>query len=179
MTLVGVPTCLCAGPAHNVRFLEGSPGSVTATRHVTISRETALFFPILSVWVDNSDCPNFDTNTLDQLIATAAGLWTGVTEVSCSIDGVPVAGLTDPESTIYHVQSPAFSYTTAAKHNVLADVYGESCIGGGVTVYPAVADGVFLMLSPFKAGKHTIHWVGVVPGHLDVDLTYIVNVNGE
>ena len=34
-----------------------------------------------------------------------------------------------------------------------------------MTIYPAVADGVYLMLSPLSPGKHTIHFVGVVgPG---------------
>jgi len=34
--------------------------------------------------------------------------------------------------------------------------------GGGLTVYPAVAQGVYLMLAPLSPGKHTIHTEGVV-----------------
>ena len=33
---------------------------------------------------------------------------------------------------------------------------------GDFTIYPAVADGVYLMLAPLPPGKHTIHTVGVV-----------------
>jgi hypothetical protein len=129
--------------------------------------------------VDNSDCPNFDTNSVEQLIAAAAGNWSGVTSVFCKLDGVAVTGLDDPESTIYHVQASPFSYTTANKDNVLANIYGASCIGGGVTIYPAVADGAFIMLAPMKPGKHTIEFGGSVPGHLTVDLTYDVIVLPE
>jgi hypothetical protein len=80
---------------------------------------------------------------------------------SCTIDGVAVAGLEDPTNTIYDVVSPPFSYTTAEKDNVLAGFFGEPCIPGGLTVYPAVADGVYLMVSPFKPGKHTIRYTGI------------------
>jgi hypothetical protein len=89
------------------------------------------------------------------------GLWSGVTETSCAIDGVAVAGLDDPINTIYHVVSPPFSYTTAEHDNVLAGYFGASCIPGGLTIYPAVGDGVYLMLAPLSPGKHTIHTVGV------------------
>ena len=58
--------------------------------------------------------------------------------------------------------SPPFSYTTAEHDNVLAGYFGASCIPGDFTIYPAVADGVYLMLAPLSPGKHTVHTVGVV-----------------
>lgn len=157
---------ICSGPASAVRFLGGVyvpvVGGITErTNHISINSGTPLFFSILSIWVDNSGCP-FTTNTTDQLLAEAAQEWSGVTTISCSIDGVAVAGLTDPATTEYLVQSPAFSYTTATKDNVLAGYFGEPCVEGDTTIYPAVAEGAYLMLSPLKPGKHTIIIVGIV-----------------
>ena len=45
---------------------------------------------------------------------------------------------------------------------MLAGFFGASCIPGDFTIYPAVGDGVYLMLAPLPPGKHTIHTVGVV-----------------
>ena len=82
----------------------------------------------------------------------------------------------DPTNSVFNVVTPPFSYTTAEKDNVLVLAEGESCIPGGMTIYPAVADGMYLMLAPLSQGKHTIHFVGVA-GPLSspavkIDLTY-------
>lgn len=176
--LVGEPG-ICNGPASRVRFLAGAPGTTNETRHVIIPAETPLFFTILSVWVDNSGCPTFTSFTADELAAQAAGEWSAVTVTTCTIDGVPVAGLDNPTTTAYLVQAPPFSYTTAERGTVLAD-FGEPCIPGRLTVYPAVADGVYLMLSPLSPGKHSIHFVGVVgpvsSPFVEDDITYDITV---
>jgi hypothetical protein len=139
-------------------------GSHTVTNHIIVPAGTPLFFPVLNLWSDNGNCPlsAFTTFTADQLAAMNAGQWSAVTETSCTIDGVAVAGLDDPINTIYHVVSPPFSYTTAEHDNMLAGFFGASCIPGDFTIYPAMADGVYLMLAPLPPGKHTIHTVGVV-----------------
>jgi hypothetical protein len=184
LELVGGPG-ICDGPASQVRFLAGSllsSGQAAITNRVTVTDQTPLFFTILSVWDDNSGCP-FTTFTAEQLRATVEGDWSAVTVTTCTIDGVPVAGLKNPTNTMYHVQSPFFSYTTAERGNVLAGVFGDTCIGGGVTIYPAVADGVYLMLSPLKPGKHTIHTVGVVgplaSPFVVEDVTYDITVDRD
>lgn len=180
--LVGEPG-LCSGPASRVRFLAGAPGTTTETRQVTIPAETPLFFTVLSAWVDNSGCPMFTSFTADELAAQAAGLWSLVSLTTCTIDGVSVPGLSNPATTAYLVQAPPFSYTTAEKGNVLAGLYGEPCIPGGMTIYPAVADGVYLMLSPLSPGKHTIHFVGVVgpvsAPYVKQDITYNITVTHD
>lgn len=169
---------LSSGPiAGPVQFLAGAPGSVTTTRNVNLPAGTAVFFSILSTWDDNSDCPNFDTNTLAQLQATADGNWSLASEVSCTIDGVPVAGLDDPQTTSYYIQATPFSYVTATNDSVI----GLPCIPGGTTVSPAVADGVYLMSAPLTPGQHTIHFVGVV-GPINSpyeyqDITYNITVS--
>ena len=92
----------------------------------------------------------------------------------------PVWTTRPPQSIL--VQSPPFSYTTAEEGNFLAGIQGEPCIPGGMTVYPAVADGVYLMLSPLSPGKHTIHFVGVVGpdgAYLTQDITYDITVTRD
>ena len=80
----------------------------------------------------------------------------------CRYRAVPVQGLADPQHSPYRVQSPAFTYTVASHNNLLAAIFDGPCIPDGITVTPAVSDGVFLMLSPLSVGQHTIHFVGVV-----------------
>ena len=176
---------ICEGHASRVRFLGGafvpsSGGISIETNHVTILPHTPLFFPILNTWVDNTGCPTFTSFTAAELAADLAGAWSAVTVTTCTIDGVPVAGLANPTNTIYLAVSPPFSYTTAEKDNVLAGFFGENCIPGGMTVYPAVAEGVYLMLSPLSPGKHSIHTVGVVgpvsAPFVVVDATYDIHV---
>lgn len=165
LELVGGPG-ICEGPASRVRFLAGAYGfGVNAqTNHVTIPAGTPLFLTVLGFEADNTACPTnmFTTLTGDQLTAEALSGWSGAASLTtCTIDGVPVAGIANPTNSVYNVVSPAFSYTTAERANILSLIAGEDCIPGGMTIYPTVADGVYLMLSPLSPGKHTIHWVGV------------------
>jgi len=174
---------ICEGPASRVRFLKGAPGSTTETNHAIVFPDTPLFFAILAFAADNTSCPTntFTTNSADVLAAEAVAGWTSAaTLTTCTIDGVAVAGLENPTDTVYNVVSPPFSYTTAEKDNVVAVAEGEPCLPGGLTVYPAVADGVYLMLSPLSPGRHTIHFVGVAgplnAPFLALDITYDITV---
>ncbi|MGA2750607.1 MAG: hypothetical protein ABSG59_17685 [Verrucomicrobiota bacterium] len=189
MEVVGWPG-ICSGPASRVRFLGGplAPGAggiSIVTYHDTTPAGTPLFFPILDAYSDNTACPlsDFTSLTAEQLAAESVESFSFVTETSCTIDGVSVAGMEDPTNSVYNVVSPPFSYTTAEKDNVLAGLIGEPCIPGGMTIYPAVADGVWLMLSPLSPGRHTIHTVGVVSvGGVVVvrfDLTYDLTVTRD
>jgi hypothetical protein len=139
-------------------------GSATLTRNITVPKGKALFFPALAVIDDNTGCPSYNNPllTADQLAAQAADIFTAVSETTCTIDGVAVAGLDDPQHTFYRVQSPAFTYTVASHDNLLAAVFDGPCIPDGITVTPAVSDGVFIMVAPLSVGQHTIRFVGVV-----------------
>jgi hypothetical protein len=176
---------ICEGPASRVLFLNGAPATTTATYHVTILADTPLFFAILGFAADNTSCPTntFTTNSAAVLAAEAVAGWAGAaTLTTCTIDGVAVPGLESPTNTIYNVVSPPFSYTTAEEGNIVAEAEGEPCLPGGLTIYPAVADGVYLMLSPFSPGRHTIHFVGVAgplsAPFLKLDITYDITVLG-
>jgi hypothetical protein len=161
--VIGSPD-ICEGEASRVLFLDGEPTSTTATHHVTIRSYNPLFFAILGFEADNTSCPldTFGTNSAATLESEVVGGFNSlVTSTTCTIDGVEVAGLEDPTNSIYDVVSPAFSYTTAKKDNIPAVAEGEPCLPGELTVYPTVADGIYLMVSPFSPGRHTIHFVAV------------------
>jgi hypothetical protein len=183
MEVVGNPG-ICSGPASSVRFLGGAYGFGTniVTRHVTIAPGTPLFFSVLSFGADNTACPitDFTSYTAEQLTAEAVGGWAAVDSTTCTIDGVSVDGMEEPTNSIYNVVAPAFSYTTAEKHNSLGIIEGEYCIPGGMTIYPAVADGVYLMLGPLKPGRHIIQLGGVAgpisAPFIDDEVTYIITV---
>jgi len=178
---VGSPD-ICSGPGCHVRFLYGAPGTTTATRHVVIGPDTSLFFPILGFIADNTACPvsDFGTYTDAQLAAELTGAWSEVSVTTCTIDGVAVGGLVNPVTSIYNIVSPPFSYTIAKKDSIISLVEGEDCIPGGMTIYPAVAEGAYLMLAPLKPGKHTIAFVGIYgpvsAPNLKLDITYDVIV---
>jgi hypothetical protein len=182
MSSLGSPD-ICAEPASRVVFLGGEPASTTKTNRVTILAGTPLFFSILAVETDNTACPtnSFTTNSADALTSEAIGEWEGAATVTtCTIDGVAVPGLDSPTNTIYNVVSAPFSYTTAEKNNVVAVATGDPCLPGGLTVYPTVADGVYLMVAPLAPGRHTIHYIGVAgplsAPFLVLDITYDITV---
>jgi hypothetical protein len=173
---------ICDGPASHVQFLLGAyltGGTAIQTNHITIPAGTPLFFSVLSTWADNSGCPTFTTLSAAELAAQVSGSWSGVTLTTCTIDGVAVPGLGNPATSPYVVNAPAFSYTTAETDNVLAGIFGETCIDGDTTIYPAVAEGAYLMLAPLAPGKHTIHTVGQVSIYVDLDITYEITVQRD
>lgn len=172
--LIGSPD-ICEGPASRVLFLDGSPTSVSETNRVTILADHPLFFAILGFEADNTACPldTFTDNSPSVLESEVVSGYNGLaTLTTCTIDGVEVPGLEDPTNSIYNVVSPAFSYTTAEEDNVPAVAEGEPCLPGGLTVFPTVADGVYLMVSPFSPGKHKIHFVGVAGPLTAPDVKY-------
>lgn len=182
MQPLGSPN-ICEGPASHVLFLNGAPASATETKRATIFADTSLFFPIVAFTADNTACPisDFTTNSADVLAAEAVAGWNADASLAtCTIDGVAVPGLENPTNSIYNVVSTPFSYTTAEKDNIVAVSEGEPCLTGGLTIYPAVADGVYLMLAPLSPGRHTIHFVGeagpLSSPFLKLDITYDITV---
>jgi hypothetical protein len=172
-----------SGPIWFLAGLHGSEaagGIGTVTRQITIPEGTALFFPILALENDNTGCPDFTDYTAPELRATLTNEWSAVTETTCTIDGFAVRGIENPQSTPYLIQSPVFSYTLASSNNIVAVDFGEPCVPDGITVFPVVAEGVCLLVSPLSPGHHVIHFVGIVgppsSPFVDFDETYDVTV---
>lgn len=151
-----------------VWFLAGLHGSVVSggvgivTRTITLPSDVALFFPVLSIEGDNTGCPTNTDYSAPELRAGLTSQWSAVSVTSCLIDGVPVSGLENPQVSPYLIDSSVFAYTLPGSNNIVACDFGEPCIPNGITVFPAVAKGVCLLLAPLPPGHHTIQFIGVV-----------------
>ncbi len=71
----------------------------------------------------------------------------------------------------------------ASHDNLLNNFFAAgllSCNLDGVTVYPAEADGAFLLLAPLSVGQHTIRVLAVVGPlhhpHSEKDITYQLSI---
>jgi hypothetical protein len=162
-------------------WLLGGPlgGEPTSTFELSVPEGTALFLSVLSTWLDNAGCP-FTDFTVHELRAHEAAWWREVSETTCTVDGVTIPGLTDPQNSPYLVHSKVFSYTLPQNDNYLSVLFGDTCIAGGTTIGPAVAEGVFLMLKPLPVGQHVIRTTGVVgrgvsPAFVS-EITYLIAV---
>jgi hypothetical protein len=129
---------------------------------------TGLFLLITDIHEDNVACPTTNNFTEAQLRAFAKSGQNNATSMSCTIDGVAIVGLTNVLTTPYRVQSTAFSYTCPSVHNILHDIFGDTCYenaaGISYTIPLAVEDGVFLLIAPLSVGQHSIHVTGAYPG---------------
>ena len=73
-----------AGQSGPVWFLASTFGCTTTTRSCTIPAGVALFFPIAWGAADNTDCPSYDTFSVEQLVGFASGYPDSVSGMSCS-----------------------------------------------------------------------------------------------
>ncbi len=156
----------------------GTPPSDTF--QFSIPEGKAMLISPLSYWGDNADCPSFTDLTVDELRAQASASWSAISETSCTIDGVTIPGLTNPQDSPYLIDSTVFSYTLPDHDNYATVLFGATCIPNGTTIGPAVAKGVFLMVKPLPVGQHIIHMAVVVgpaaSPSLVTDITFVFTV---
>ena len=162
-----------------VWFLPSVTGNRTVTRQMSIPAGTSLFFPALSVFWNNADCPENTTMTEEELLELANGQWDAFASITaCVIDDVPVKGLEDPQETPYRVQTDLF-YVTVADHNNIIAATGTPCFPDGGTI-DMVSVGAFLMIKPLSVGQHTVRVIGAagpLPNPFFVkDATYVITV---
>jgi len=129
-----------AGQTGHVWFL-GAPFDPTE-RTCTIPAGKSVFFALLNA--ECSDLEGLGTTEADQ--RTCAKFFADhISDLFCSIDGVPVKNLA-----AYGVQSPQFTFTAPTPW-----IFGDT--GGTGT---SVSDGYFLMLAPLSRGAHTLRYGG-------------------
>ena len=117
---------LSAGQTDHVWFLAGNFTGAPVTRNAIIPQGTALFIDLLNYWADDTDCPHPDSFTVAQLRALAKAAMDPAFGLHCTIDGVPVTGLSDPSHTAYRAQAPVFTYTVPPVNNLL-NYFGLAC----------------------------------------------------
>jgi hypothetical protein len=165
-----------AGQHGQVWFLAGTFSSGAISRKCTVPASKALFFPVANAWADNTGCAGSacppTSNSASQLAAIAKSIQDSAIGLSCTIDGRPVHGLSNQSA--YRVTAN-FSYTLPNDPNNVINYFVlnfcgaalPGCYASGGTVSPAATDGVWVMLAPLEAGKHTIHFTAASPG-LDI-----------
>lgn len=159
------------GQSGKVWFLAGllgGPGG-SATRSLAVPAGKALFFPVVNyTWVnmpelgDNPWSPEQEAFARD-LIADAMDM---ATDLSCQIDGRPVANLT-----AYRTQTaPGQAFMVDVPVN---DMWGLVSMGATPGLHgPTVDDGIYLLLAPLSKGAHTIHFTGGISDWFHLDVTY-------
>ena len=172
---------LSDGQSGKVALLASPLGvAPTNTFQFSIPAGTAMLLSPLTFWVDNANCPSFTDFTVDELRAQASAQWSQVSETSCTIDGVSVPGLTNPQDSPYLVDSTVFSYTLPDHDTYPTVLFGATCIANGTTIAGAVAKGEFLMIRPLPVGQHIIHTRAVfgpaASPLLATDITFVVTV---
>jgi hypothetical protein len=171
---------LSEGQSGEVWLLGGPLGGEPASSFAfSVPEGTALFLSVLSTHLDNAGCP-FTDFTVRELRAREAAWWSEVSETTCTVDGVTIPELTDPQKSPYLVHSKVFSYTLPESDNYLSVLFGDTCIAGGTSIHRAVAEGVFLMLKPLAVGLHVIRTTAVVGRRVSPsfvsDITYVIAV---
>jgi hypothetical protein len=161
------------GQSGDVWFLSGYfNGSGKFTYNCTIPAGKALLIPLINSWADNV-CNN-PPLTIHQLRQITANAVFPPKELHASVDGHSFTHLGS-----YRAVSPVFSYTLPpSPDNVLDAVFGISLPGlcwPSLTVYPAVADGFYIMLRPLTPGLHTIKFGGTGNGFFE-NITYKLTV---
>jgi hypothetical protein len=166
------------GQVGTVWFLQPPIGSATTPvkRSCTVPRGTVIFFPVYSAWQDNLNYPGQPptTYTVSQMRQLAAGYLSNAQSLRASVDGHPIASLTNLSSA-YRTKSPVFHYVLPADSFYNA-YFGLTWPAGTRTPPPgAVADGVYVALKPLAPGRHIIRW-GATGSNLLASVTYTITV---
>jgi hypothetical protein len=175
---------LSDGQSGEVWVLAGPLGSApTGTVQFSIPEGKAMLISPITYWADNANCPTFTDFTVAELRGQVAASWSQVSETSCTIDGVTIPGLSNPQTSPYLFDSKVFSYTLPDHDTYPTVLFGATCIDNGQTIDGAVAEGEFLMIKPLPVGKHIIHGTDIVgpaaSPSLVVDITYVITVTKE
>jgi hypothetical protein len=139
---------------------------VIATRHCTVPFGTYLFFPIVNMGSNNVGVS--PPHSVDELLAEARQNLDTVMNTRCWVDGREIRGLSPAVNSPYRVASPVFRLKAPVD-----GVHGWP----PNTIVPMVADGLYLMLEPLPAGRHTIRFTGdFLSANYSLDMKYDVDV---
>lgn len=154
------------GQTGKVWYLAGNFGG-ESVRSITVPSGTALFFPIINAFWNNTpeygDAP-WSPEQEAFARAAVAGLVDTTTNPVLEIDGRSVSNLGD-----YRVASLAGSCKLPAQGNVLG-------VELDAAPHPCVADGYWALLPPMSVGDHTVHFSGGFGSDFTLDVTYHITV---
>jgi hypothetical protein len=156
------------GSIDRVLFLSAAGGSA----NLTISADTALFFPVVNVECSVLEQFPFHGDDEASLCACAEGHIDNTSGRFARIDGVPV------DLASFRFKSPLFQWPPLPENNI-AQFSGLNAPAGTTT--DAVDAGYYLLLTPLSVGNHVINFGGTygepIPG--STDTTYNITVVPE
>lgn len=147
------------GQRGDIWFLAGLWGGGSSVRRAcSIPQNTALFFPVINNFYNNTpsitpDCgqtgENYDVKTLISLITPAID---AAHDLSVIVDGKPL-----DKKQLRRVLSVPFATAFPADN-----IFGPTACNGEPLppgIYsPSMDDGYYVLLSPLKPGPHTLHF---------------------
>jgi len=143
-------------------------GTTGVHRFCTLPAGKALFFPVLDV--ENSTLESPALSQIADLRSNVESAIDAATNLSCEVDGAAIPHLKER----FRVQSSAFGFTLPSDNFFTA--VGEGPFNAG-TYFPAVDDGVYVMLAPLPHGQHVIHFGGAFTIYnFTLDVTYYLTV---
>ena len=135
-----------------VWFLAGTYGTQRTIRTCEVPRGKYLFFPLVNyVFYPAED----GEPHCEHVRMQAAQMTDNASSLVLEIDGVRATNL------VVHRQAPAKCFDLNER------------AGGGI--YPAAANGYYVMLAPLKPGTHTLNFGGVLP-RMSQAVTYTIRV---
>jgi hypothetical protein len=148
-----------AGQSGPVWFLAGSFVNSTVVRDCTVPAGKAILFPPLCTECSTVEGPPFFGSNEAELRTCAALNMDPAEAMFATIDGVALNR--------YRVQSPLYEFSSP-----------DGGVFGGPVTGLSVSDGVWLMLAPLSAGRHTLRYGGTFAGNppFTLDLTYNLTV---
>jgi len=159
------------GQHGSVWFLAGKFGGGTVTRTCSVPEGTQLFFPVTNQVEINTPnvCGQTGTLSVKELRASAAAFIDEATNLSVTVDGVPIKKLQRVRSQIFAVALP------------VDNIFNSPCGGPGTVppgIYsPAVDDGFYVLLDPLPLGHHALHFHSENPSqNFMEDVTYNLTV---
>ena len=144
---------LCANnQSGDVWFLAGTYGSARTIRTCTVPRGKYLFFPIVNYVV----MPNSTQNlSCASAIGTAARMTDDLLKILLEVDGKPYEGL--------------------VAHRLATECFDLGALAPPLHLYPAAANGYYVMLRPLPPGEHVINFGGALPSMIQL-VTYTLIV---
>lgn len=138
----------------DVWFLAGTYGTKRTVRTCRVPRDKHLFFPLVNYVVSRG--PD-GLATCESVTASAAQWSDGATALVLDVDGTRFRGLEQ------HRLRPRGCFDLGAR------------TPEKLRIYPAAANGYYVMLKPLPPGRHTIHFGGALPSILQA-VTYTLIV---
>jgi hypothetical protein len=150
-------------------YLAGSFFGGAASRSCTVPQGVKLFFPVAnSVWFDTPGiCGQGASMSVAELRANAANDVNAMTQVSATLNGVPLRSIKRIRSRVFPVALPA--------DNVFNLVCGPGSVPAAV--YPrSVEDGYYAEIEHLSVGTHTLQIVASNGTWFNLNVVYTLTV---